>query len=110
MIEALRPTFCASMAQASPVGPPPTISTSLRVSASERILVCGNVAGICAVTNECYLCGSEIQSVRVSLFNEEKDSNMRRCDAESVVIHFSSDRCACLDGPKPAHYTLNSNF
>src|SRR6266550_561453 len=97
MIRALRPTFWASMAQASPVGPAPTISTSLRVSASGRILVCGNVAGICSVTNEYCPCGSEIQSVRVSLFNEEKDSNMRLCDAEFLVIYPFADRCECLD-------------
>src|SRR5207249_852961 len=99
MIKALRPTFCASMAQASPVGPAPTIRTSLRVSAPGRIFVCGNVAGICSVTNECCPCGSEIQSVHVSLFNEEKDSNTRLRHAESIVVYSSADHCEYLDAP-----------
>ena len=61
------------MAHANPVGPAPTISTSLRASVLARVLVRGNVAGICSVANVVPGIGNTILCV----FLEEKDFNMR---------------------------------
>src|ERR1017187_2683797 len=47
MMVALQPAFCASMAQAMPVGPAPTTQTSLQESGRACACERGSVSGIC---------------------------------------------------------------
>src|ERR1700720_3335043 len=48
MTMAVKPAFCVSMAQAMPVGPAPTIRTSLDVSGRDWDCGRGRVSGICS--------------------------------------------------------------
>lgn len=53
------------------------------------------------MANEYCPCGSEKQSFAFHFSNEEKDSNTRLYDEESVVIHSFANRLNALTGRNP---------